>query len=162
MHSFFCFVLPFLLSCRGPLTVTVTSVVDGDTIVAQRESGTEMKVRIVGIDTPETVDPRRPPQCYGPEASAETHALLEGKTVILETKPDEDKDKYGRLLRYVRLNGEDVGAQLIREGYAFSYRSFPHPRLKDYNALEKEAKKEKRGVWGPPCEYTSRGKQKKR
>lgn len=161
MHAVLCFILPFLLTCRVPQPATVTSVVDGDTVVVALQGGKEATVRVEGIDTPETVDPRKPVQCFGPEASAAMHTLVEGKSVILELKPDEDKDKYGRLLRYIRLNGEDIGARLIREGYAFSYRSFPHPRLQDYNALEKEAKKEKRGLWGEPCRYTSRGKQKK-
>jgi len=125
---------------------TVTRVVDGDTFKVQLE--TSQTVRIIGIDTPETVDPRKPVQCFGKEASNKLKKLLEGEDVVLETNPAEDTDKYDRLLRYVNLDGEDIGAQMIEEGYAYSYKQYPHPRLEEYNALEKEAREENRGLWG--------------
>lgn len=132
----------------------VLKVVDGDTIHVQLSDGKKEKVRVIGIDTPETKDPRKPVQCFGKEASAQMSRLVNGKTVTLERNPAEDRDKYGRLLRYVALDGEDIGARMIAEGYAFSYKRFPHPRLEAYNQLEKEARGALRGLWGSVCEYS--------
>lgn len=125
---------------------TVLDVIDGDTLRIQIEGKTE-KVRIIGIDTPETVDPRKPVQCFGKEASARLKELLTGKAIELENNPAEDRDVYDRLLRYVELEGEDIGATMIREGYAHSYRKYPHPRLETYNDLEAEARTANRGLW---------------
>ncbi|MDD5103442.1 MAG: S-layer homology domain-containing protein [Candidatus Peribacteraceae bacterium] len=124
---------------------TVTRVVDGDTFKVQL--AVEETVRIIGIDTPETVDPRKPVQCFGKEASTKLKELLEGEDVMLEKNPAEERDKYGRLLRYVDLDGEDIGATMIEEGYAYSYKQYPHPRLEEYNELEKKAREENRGLW---------------
>ena len=141
-------ILPLILiACAPAQNVTVTEVIDGDTVVAQVSSDKAEKVRIVGIDTPETVDPRKPVQCFGEEASARMKELAEGKAVTLERKPDEDRDYYGRLLRYVILDGRDIGAQMISEGYAFSYKRYPHPRLAEYNRLEREARQQGLGLW---------------
>lgn len=125
---------------------TVTNVVDGDTFKVQLD--TVETVRIIGIDTPETVHPSKPVQCFGKEASAKLKELLAGEEVLLEKNPAEDRDKYDRLLRYVDLDGEDIGARMIEEGYAYSYKQYPHPRLAAYNELEKEARNENRGLWG--------------
>lgn len=126
----------------------VSKVVDGDTIDVLVDGKPE-RVRFIGIDTPETVDERKNIQCYGPEASARMKELLSGKSVALETKPDEDRDDYGRLLRYVILDGEDVGATMLSEGYAKSLcAAFPHPRCAAYDALEKVAKSAGVGRWG--------------
>lgn len=123
---------------------TVVSVVDGDTV--KLESGES--VRIVGIDTPETVHPSKPVQCFGKEASNQMKQIVEGKVVRLETDPTQgDRDKYDRLLRYVYVNDQDVGAMMISEGYAFSYRKYPVSRIDEYNQLETEARENKRGLW---------------
>jgi micrococcal nuclease len=134
----------------------VTSVVDGDTFKVKLGKKVET-VRIIGIDTPETKDPRKPVQCYGKEASKKLTKLLRGKTVTLEKNPAEDRDKYKRLLRYVSLKGKDIGAGMISDGYAFSYKTFPHPRLEDYNALEVTARDGNKGLWGISCEYNTIG-----
>lgn len=134
----------------------VTSVVDGDTFKIKLGKKVET-VRIIGIDTPETKDPRKPVQCYGQEASKKLTKLMRGKTVTLEKNPAEERDKYKRLLRYVSLKGKDIGAGMIGDGYAFSYKMFPHPRLEDYNALEKEAKEDAKGLWGSVCDYATGG-----
>lgn len=127
---------------------SVTRVIDGDTIDIAAPGGIVERVRFIGIDTPETVDPKKKVQCYGPEASAHMKALLEGKTVTLTSKPDEDHDSYGRLLRYVFLETEDIGALMIREGYAVSLcHSFPHPKCDAYDALQEQAMEERRGRW---------------
>ena len=132
----------------APTGIVVARVVDGDTLKVRFPDGHEDTVRVIGIDTPETVDPRKPVQCFGHEASNHTKALLTGKTVTLDSEPGTDRDKYGRLLRYVEYDGEDIGADMITEGYAFSYKIFPHPRLTEYNTLEETARAEKKGLWG--------------
>jgi len=117
--------------------VLVTRIIDGDTI--EIEGG--VKVRYIGIDTPEIGKP------YYLEAKEANLNLVGGKRIQLE-KDVEDKDDYGRLLRYVWANGIMVNAELVRSGYAYSY-SYP-PNLK-YQAhflqLEKEAREQKRGLW---------------
>ncbi len=135
-------------------SATVMRVVDGDTIQVKLSTGKLEKVRIIGIDTPETVDPRKAVQCYGKEASAKMKALLNRKKVTLEKNPAEDRDKYGRLLRYVSFKEKDIGAQMIEDGFAFSYKSYPHPRLDQYNELEKVASESKIGLWGAKCDYS--------
>lgn len=128
---------------------SVTHIVDGDTIDVRDAAGHTMRVRFVGIDTPETVAPDRPVQCEGPEASARMKSLLSGKTVTLEKKPDEDTDKFGRSLRYVYLDGVDVGAQMISEGYAKSIcKKFPHPKCSLYEELQQKAMSAHVGEWG--------------
>ncbi len=126
----------------------VTRDVDGDTIDVQMGSQKET-VRFLGIDTPETHDPRKPVQCFGLAAAAHTKALLEGKDVRLEPDPtDSDRDKYHRLLRYVYLpDGTLVNAELIRDGYAFAYTVFPITKLDEFRALETEARSNNRGLW---------------
>lgn len=127
----------------------VTNVVDGDTIDVQDSEGKTERVRFIGIDTPETVDERKTVQCFGPEASARMKELLEGNNVELARKPEEDRDDYNRLLRYVLLSGEDVGARMIDEGFARSLcMPFPHPKCEEYALLEKSARAGKRGRWG--------------
>lgn len=131
------------------VTAHVIHAVDGDTLLVEMTDGNEEYVRLIGIDTPETVDERKKVQCYGPEASARMKELVEGKSVVLETKPDEDRDDYGRLLRYVFLDGKDIGAMMLKEGYARSLcAAFPHPRCEQYEELEKEAVSAGRGRWG--------------
>ena len=123
--------------------ILVTRVIDGDTI----ELSTGERVRYLGADTPETVHPDKPVECYGPEASAANRTLVEGKRVQLETDIS-DRDKYGRLLRYVSVDGQDVSATLIREGYAYVYSRKPDvARLKSYAALERAAKEQRVGLW---------------
>lgn len=125
----------------------VTSVVDGDTFNVEIDGTTET-VRIIGIDTPETVHPSKPVQCFGKEASNALKGVLDGEEATLEKNPAEERDRYGRLLRYVEIEGVDIGASMIEEGFAYSYRQYPHPRLEEYNTLEKEARGENRGLWG--------------
>lgn len=127
---------------------TVTHVADGDTIDVQNAEGVVERVRLVGIDTPEAVDPRREVQCFGKEASAFTKKMLSGKKVTMAAKPDEDRDTYGRLLRYVYIDGNDVGLMLLSEGYAMSIcKKFPHAKCAIYEAAAKKAESEERGLW---------------
>lgn len=131
--------------------VQVTKVVDGDTIDVLI-GGQKKSVRLIGINTPETVDPRRPVQCFGKEASNETKRLLEGKQVLL-TKDVSEVDKYNRLLRLVYLPLENgqllfVNDYLVREGFANNY-TYP-PDIKfdsQFRQAEQEAREQKRGLW---------------
>ena len=122
---------------------TVASVVDGDTIVLENGE----RVRYLGIDTPETVHPSKPVECYGPEASARNKELVEGKRVRLESDTT-DRDQYGRLLRYVYVGDTLVNAVLVQEGYAYSYYYPPDTqRYQELATLEQEAKAQGRGLW---------------
>jgi micrococcal nuclease len=127
----------------------VTKVVDGDTI--QLDNG--KTVRFVGIDTPETVDPRRPVGCFGKEASNETKSLLTGKEVVLQ-KDISDIDKYKRLLRYIYLPLENgttlfVNDYLVREGFAKVYTYPPDVKFNEqFREAEKYARENKKGLWG--------------
>ena len=126
----------------------VTKVIDGDTIEIQNGA----TVRLIGIDTPETVDPRRPVGCFGKEASNETKSLLTGKEVILQ-KDVSDTDKYQRLLRYVFLAVENnqllfVNDYLVREGFAKVLTYPPDSKYNEqFRQAEREAKEGKRGFW---------------
>ncbi len=141
------------------LRALVMRVVDGDTIDAKIETtGEQVKVRFLGMNTPESVDPRRPVQCFGKEASNHLKELLEGKQVLLvEDLKADDRDKYGRWLRNVVREEDllDVNATLVAQGYANSYLSFPldAKRKAQIRLLEQEAKTNQRGLWSPStCE----------
>ena len=133
----------------------VSRDVDGDTVVANISStGQQVKIRFLAMNTPESVDPRRPVQCFGHEASAYTKSLIEGKDVLLVDDPQaDDVDKYGRLLRtIVRVSdGLDVNATLVAQGYAYSYLSFPlNAKRKAFiRGLEEDARSHERGLWNP-------------
>ena len=99
------------------LPATVIRVVDGDTIIARLDRGGTEKIRLLGVDTPEVVDPRKPVQCFGHVASAFTKSQLAGRRVTLELDA-EARDKYGRLLAYVILDGRRYNDELLRRGYA--------------------------------------------
>lgn len=127
-------------------SLQVKRVIDGDTI--ELEDG--RKVRYIGINTPESVDPRRGVQCFGKEASAFNRELVEGKVVRLE-KDVSETDKYGRLLRFVYLeDGTFVNERLVSEGYAAASPYAPDISKKDFfKAAEMKARQEGRGLWSP-------------
>lgn len=138
-------------SLDGRTHYPVTHVADGDTIEVQKD-GESVKVRLIGINTPESVDPRRPVQCFGKEASARTHEILDGKSVALETDPTQDTyDKYGRLLAYVFLpDGTLVNEQLVTEGFAHEYTyDQPYTYQARFKTAEKAAREARRGLWSP-------------
>jgi micrococcal nuclease len=134
------------------LVATVTRHVDGDTVQLTFESPVAPinkveKIRMVGVDTPETVDPRKPVQFFGKEASDFTKNALLGKTVYIALDWD-TRDKYDRLLVYIyTAPGECHNARLISEGYAHAYTSFPFQFLDEFRALERRARTEGRGLW---------------
>ncbi len=126
----------------------VTKVIDGDTI--ELDSG--QKVRLVGIDTPETVDPRRPVGCFGKEASNATKSLLTGKMVILQ-KDVTNTDKYGRLLRYVYLPLDNeqilfINDYLVRVGFAKVYTYPPDVKFNtQFLEAQRQAQAANLGLW---------------
>ena len=123
----------------------VERVVDGDTIVVEGVG----RVRLIGVDTPETVSTRRPVEFFGREASAFTKRLLEGRRVRLEYDR-ERTDRYGRTLAYVHLaDGTFANAEIIRRGYGHAYTRFPFRHLDRFRQLEREARSAGRGLWNP-------------
>lgn len=121
----------------------VAHVVDGDTI--KLENG--KVVRYIGIDTPETVDPRKPVQCFGKEATNKNKELVEGKEVRL-VKDVSESDKYGRILRYIYVGDMFVNDYLVRNGFAHSYSYPPDIKFQDqFRKSEEEARNNKRGLW---------------
>jgi len=128
---------------------SVSSVIDGDTIQVVIDNEKET-LRLIGIDTPETVDPRKPIQCFGKEASAKAKSLLSGKSVRLESDPTQgERDKYQRLLRYVFLeDGTNFNKLMISEGYAHEYTyNIPYKYQSEFKQAQKEAEENKRGLW---------------
>lgn len=134
--------------------ITISRVVDGDTIKAMIE-GEEKTIRIIGINTPETVDPRKPVECFGKEASNAAKGMLDAGEVIMLTvdATQDDHDKYGRLLRYVTDDsGQDVGLQLISQGYAYEYTyDVPYERQEVYKNAQDTARSAELGLWGDAC-----------
>lgn len=127
----------------------VVQIVDGDTIKVSIDGKTE-SVRLIGVDTPETVDPRQPVQCFGREAADFTKAKLTGASVRLESDASQgDRDKYSRLLRYVvTQDGVNFNRQLLAEGYAYEYTyRTPYKYQADFKAAQKSATAANKGLW---------------
>lgn len=148
---------PLLREERGDSSTSTNALilraVDGDTLEADFGDGTKVKIRLLGVNTPESVDPRRPVECFGKEASKHMASLVDGKRVLLASDPQADEvDVYGRLLRNVFLeDGTDVNAALVRDGYAYAYLDFPlnKQRKVELSRLQAEAKAAERGLWDP-------------
>ena len=140
-------------SAASPVAATrqraqVVRVVDGDTIRVSVD-GREATVRYIGIDTPETVDPRGPVECFGREASDQNSRLVAGRGVELE-KDVSETDSFGRLLRYVYVGDLMVNEELVRNGYAHAVTYPPDVKYQDrLRALEAEAREKGVGLWAP-------------
>lgn len=118
-------------------------MIDGDTLVTQ-QLGT---VRLIGVDTPETVHPRCPPQFFGREAAAFTRGLALGRRARLDFDGPR-RDRYGRTLAYVHLDdGGFLNAEIIRRGYGYVYTRFPFRYLEEFRALERRAREAGLGLW---------------
>lgn len=129
----------------------VAKVVDGDTF-AVVVTGEEQSVRLIGVDTPEVVDPRRPVQCFGQEASVKLKNMLNNQSVKLEADPSQDNiDQYGRWLRYAYLaDGTNVNLELIEQGYAHEYTfRIPYAQQAQFKQAEQRASVNQRGLWNP-------------
>jgi len=132
---------------RAPASAVVTRAVDGDTIEVWLDGRTE-DVRYIGVDTPETVKPGAPVDCFGPQASAFNHHLVEGKRVRLVFDV-QLRDVYGRLLAYVYLGDRFVSAELVRRGLARTLTIPPDDRFAGrLKRLEIAAARAGRGLWG--------------
>jgi endonuclease YncB( thermonuclease family) len=132
----------------GPTEGEVTRVIDGDTITVFLE-GVSERVRLLGVDAPEFGNKGAAAEPLAGEAGEFVRRLLQGRRVILRRDPEsDDRDRYGRLLRYVEsADGTDVGAELLRQGLARAMTEFPCSRLGLYIRIEKEARESKRGIW---------------
>jgi micrococcal nuclease len=125
-------------NCFGTIT-KVTRVIDGDTF----ETETGEKVRLVGINAPEISD------IFGEEAKQHLIDLIGGKTVDLEADHiSSDRDRYGRLLRYVALNNSDVNKQMVLDGYAFAYLKYHFEKEAEYKEAQITANQNHVGIWG--------------
>src|SRR5215471_8549151 len=134
------------------LPATVFNVVDGDTSDVRFEDGRTERIRLIGIDTPETVDPRKPVQCFGREASAHAHELLDSQNVGIELDPSQgERDIYGRMLAYIWLSdGRDFGEVMIADGFAHEYTyNLPYAHIDAYKAAQAQAIASQAGLWSP-------------
>jgi len=123
--------------------VRVKRVVDGDTLLLTNRE----RVRLIGVDTPETKHPKKPVQRYGKEAYLFTKKMVEGEKVWLEYDWQK-RDKFGRLLAYVYLmDGTFLNAEIIKQGYGFAYTRFPFKYLEEFKRYQREARENKRGLW---------------
>jgi len=139
----FLFVTLLFTSLYGQDVTKVKQVVDGDTL---RLTNGE-KVRLIGVDTPETKHPQKPVEQFGKEAYLFTKRMVEGKEVRLEFDWQR-RDKYGRLLAYVYLtDGAFLNAEIIKQGYGFAYTKYPFKYLDEFGGYEKEARENRRGLW---------------
>jgi micrococcal nuclease len=155
--------LPFDFPSEIPNTVGtfyyVDRVVDGDTIKVKINDTVET-VRLIGINTPETVDPRRTVECFGKEASSRMKELLDGEIVRLEYDASQNyRDTYDRILAYVYLeDGQMVNRKMIAEGYAYEYTYMtPYLYQDEFRKLQQLAKSSGRGLWS---ENTCNGEKK--
>lgn len=140
------------------LTGRVVRAVDGDTLEVALDDGDTETVRVIGVDTPETVKPDTPVQCFGPRASAFEHRTVEGHRVRLRVGV-EPRDAYGRLLAYVWVEGRSRGrggrpqerfleVELLRRGLARTLTFHPNDRFADrFEALERKAAMSGKGLW---------------
>lgn len=124
----------------------VTNVIDGDTFDVEI-NGEKEKVRMIGIDTPEL----KGSECFSKEAKAELENLIESKYVqLISDSTQDNKDRYGRLLRYVKLNEKDINEEMIENGYAHEYTHQENFYINQfsYRQAEQSAMSKKIGLWG--------------
>jgi micrococcal nuclease len=129
----------------------VVRVVDGDTVIVNLE-GKDERVRLIGVDTPETVHPSRPVEEYGREASLFTKNLLTGEQVYLVyDKGSLSRDRYDRILAYLfrAPDGLFVNLEIVRQGYGHAYTRYPFKYLDLFRAYEKHARESGKGLWQP-------------
>ena len=133
----------------NPGLYTINHYVDGDTIAVNMNGSVET-VRFIGVDTPETHKPNTPVQCYGPQAADHTKQAISrfGKVRLQADPQDTNRDRYGRLLRYVYLpDGTLLDEQIIKQGYGFAYLSFPFSKKTQFAADQQAAQAAKLGLW---------------
>jgi endonuclease YncB( thermonuclease family) len=131
-------------------TFRVADVVDGDTLDIDEPDRDRIstRIRLWGVDTPETKDPRKPVGYFGPQASAFTHRCCDGKSVRIELLPGKTRDRYDRLLAYVWLpDGTMLNRELVRQGFGYADPRFDHPYKSEFAALQAEARRARLGLW---------------
>ena len=147
-RKFSLFVIPililfFLLSTSHAEIYKVKRVIDGDTLLLVNGE----RVRLIGVDTPETKHPQKPVQYFGREAYLFTKQMVDGKEARFEFERQK-RDRYGRLLAYVYLlDGTFLNAEIIKQGYGFAYTRFPFKYMEEFRRYEREAKENRRGLW---------------
>ena len=128
---------------------SVVKVIDGDTVNISKD-GEIITLRLIGLDTPETVHPSKPVECFGREASDRAKAILTGKQVRIETESSQGEyDKYGRTLAYIHLeDGTHFNKDMIEEGYGYEYTyDLPYKYQAEFKQAQQEAQVNKRGLW---------------
>ncbi len=157
MLLFLCIALSsqILFAQQNPVSETgniiahkVVRVIDGDTVVLLID-GTETTVRLIGVDTPETVHPSKPVEEYGKEASQFLSNLLAGESVYLKYEPGSITDKYGRMLAYLYRSPDSLFANLeiIRQGYGHAYTAYPFQHIEFFRSVEQDARQKGKGLW---------------
>jgi len=147
-RKFFTFVIPvlilfFLLSTSHAEIYKVKRVIDGDTLLLINGE----RVRLIGVDTPETKHPQKPVQYFGREAYLFTKEMVDGKEARFEFDRQK-RDRYGRLLAYVYLlDGTFLNAEIIKQGYGFAYTRFPFKYMEEFRRYEREARDKRKGLW---------------
>jgi micrococcal nuclease len=143
--------IPTAASFKGKPSYRVVRVVDGDTVVLLVD-GKQEKVRLIGVDTPETVKPNTPVQPYGPEASRFTKNLLTGESVFMETDPGgagtQDRFKRELAFLYRAPDGLFVNLELVRQGYGRVYRKVKFKYRDIFEEVEATTKAQHKGLWG--------------
>lgn len=137
-----------VLGNNTPGYYRVADFSDGDTITVNM-NGKNERVRFIGVDTPETHDPRKAVQCFGQVAANFTKQLIGTQKVRLEADElSSNRDRYDRILRYVYLpDNRLVNAEIIKQGYGFAYTSFPFTKSEEFVNYEDEARDNNRGLW---------------
>lgn len=131
------------------ISAKVVYVVDGDTVKVLINNK-EDTVRLIGIDSPEVLDERKPVQCFGREASSKAKEILTGKAIVLESDPtQENRDEYGRLLRYVFLGNQNFNKLMISEGYAreYTFKGNSYKYQSEFKNAEEKARENGKGLW---------------
>jgi len=141
-----------------PGLYSVTKFDDGDTIAVNMNGKVET-VRFIGVDTPETHDPRKAVQCFGLAAAAFTKNLIGNNQVRLEADPlNTNRDRYNRLLRFIYLpDGTLVNAEIIKQGYGFAVTGFPSSKIDEFRQYEKSARENNLGLWKDCKPYIDSG-----
>ncbi len=145
--ALFLLIVPVATPAESEDVFRVIRVVDGDTLVISGGN----KVRLLGVNTPELHHPKKPVQCFAHEAKRYVQNRVKGENIKL-TYEGSKKGPYGRILAWVWYGDgykKLLNADIIRDGYGFSYRKYPTSRLKQLNRLEAQARKAERGLWAP-------------
>lgn len=130
----------------------VIRVVDGDTFIIDMK-GSDTRIRLIGVDTPESVHPNKEVEAFGLEASAYLKQLLTGQSVTLKydqaNTATDHRDKYKRLLAYAYRSSDSlfINAELIKQGFGHAYTVFPFEEMQNFLQYEREARTANRGLW---------------